>query len=160
MAASLLCPAQQRTQQQAGSRTLLALLSTLLMRLCDACHLCCQLRHQVWFLQPGSWPLLAAVQCKRPSLKHARWPQEGCLLHALLEVYQAPAHEAPGCREEQMWLQVLQQLLSAYTQEDMAVCGELFELCDVEVPSWGMSAESDIVPEEIAVVMQQVLLRV
>ena len=50
---------------------------------------------------------------------------------------------------------MLRQLLAAHTQQDMAACGELYELCDMELPNWGMSAESDIVPEEVALVMQQ-----
>ena len=40
--------------------------------------------------------------------------------------------------------------------QDMEVCGELFMLCDVEIPNWGMSAETDIAGDEMGLVMQQV----
>ena len=36
------------------------------------------------------------------------------------------------------------------------MCGELFMLCDVEIPNWGMSAETDIAGDEMGLVMQQV----
>ena len=39
----------------------------------------------------------------------------------------------------------------------MQACGELFMLCDVEIPNWSMSAETDIAPDEMGCVMHQVV---